>query len=29
MSYKRVGGLHFFCLGRFGFSFFVSRKRAR
>jgi len=26
MSYKKVGGLHFVRIGRFGFSFFVSKK---
>lgn len=25
VSYKKVGGLHFVRIGRFGFSFFVSR----
>lgn len=25
MSYKKVGGLHFVRIGRFGFSFFWSR----
>ena len=29
MSYKKVGGLHFVRLGRFGFSFFISSKRQR
>lgn len=27
MSYRKVGGLHFVRLGRFGFSFFVSRRK--
>jgi len=27
MSYKKVGGLHFIRVWRFGFSFFISRKR--
>ena len=27
MSYKKVGGLHFVRIGRFGFSFFWSSKR--
>jgi len=26
-QYKKVGGLHFVRIGRFGFSFFISRKR--
>jgi hypothetical protein len=26
MSYRKVGGLHFVRLGRFGFSFYVSRR---
>ena len=26
MSYKKVGGLRFVRIGRFGFSFFWSRK---
>lgn len=25
VSYKKVGGLHFVRIGRFGFSWFVSR----
>jgi hypothetical protein len=25
MSYKKVGGLHFFRFGRFGVSFFIAR----
>jgi hypothetical protein len=25
MSYKKVGGLHFFRFGRFGASFFIAR----
>lgn len=29
MSYKKVGGLHFVRIGRFGFSFFRSRKPVR
>ena len=28
MSYKKVGGLHFVRIGRFGFSWFLSRKKA-
>jgi len=27
MSYKKFGRLHFVRFGRFGFSFFISRKR--
>jgi len=27
MSYKKVGGLHFVKLGRFGFSFYWSRAK--
>jgi len=27
MTYKRVGGLRFVRIGRFGFSFFWSRKK--
>lgn len=27
MSYKKVGGLRFVRIGRFGFSFYISRKR--
>jgi hypothetical protein len=27
MTYKKVGGLHFIKLGRFGMSFFWSRQR--
>ena len=27
MSYKKVGGLHFFTLGRFGLTFYVKRRR--
>ena len=26
-QYKKIGGLHFVRIGRFGFSFFISRKR--
>lgn len=29
MSYRKVGGLHFVRLGRFGFSFFISRNSRR
>ena len=29
MSYRKVGGLHFVRIGRFGFSFFISRKAVR
>ena len=29
MSYKKVGGLHFFRFGRLGFSFFVSKRKPR
>ena len=28
MTYRKVGGLHFVRLGRFGFSFYISRRRA-
>lgn len=28
MTYKKHGGLHFVRLGRFGFSFFLSKKRS-
>jgi hypothetical protein len=28
LSYKKVGGLHFVRIGRFGFSFFFSKKGA-
>ena len=28
MSYKKVGGLHFIRVGRFGFSFFSSKRRS-
>lgn len=28
MSYKKVGGLHFVRIGRFGFSFFLSKRRS-
>lgn len=27
-NYRKVGGLHFVKLGRFGFSFYVSRRVA-
>jgi hypothetical protein len=27
MSYKKVGGLHFVRVWRFGFSFFIARRR--
>lgn len=27
MSYRKVGGLHFVRIGRFGFSFYISRAR--
>lgn len=27
MTYRKVGGLHFVKLGRFGFSFYWSRRR--
>jgi hypothetical protein len=29
MSYRKVGGLHFVRIGRFGFSFFMSRRTPR
>jgi hypothetical protein len=29
MSYRKVGGLHFVRIGRFGFSWFVARRRQR
>ena len=28
MSYKKHGGLHFVRIGRFGFSFFIAKRRA-
>lgn len=28
MSYRKIGGLHFVRIGRFGFSFYISRRRA-
>jgi hypothetical protein len=27
MPYKKVGGLHFFSLGRFGLTFYIKRNR--
>lgn len=29
MSYKKVGGIHFVKLWRFGFNFYLSRSRAQ
>jgi len=29
MTYKKVGGLHFIRIGRFGLSFFLSRKKRK
>lgn len=29
MSYKKVGGIHFVKLWRFGFNFYVSRSKAQ
>lgn len=29
MSYKKVGGIHFVKLGRFGFNFYISRSNAQ
>jgi len=29
MSYKKVGGIHFVKLGRFGFNFYVSKPSKR
>ena len=29
MSYKKVGGLHFVRIGRFGFSFFWSARKPK
>jgi hypothetical protein len=29
ISYKKIGGLHFVSIGRFGFSFHVKRRRNR
>lgn len=26
VAYRKVGGLHFMHIGRFGFSFYISRK---
>lgn len=27
MTYRKIGGLHFVRIGRFGFSFYISRRR--
>jgi hypothetical protein len=29
MTYRKVGGLHFIKIGRFGFTFYVSKPVAR
>lgn len=29
MTYRKIGGLRFVRIGRFGFSFWVSRRKAR
>jgi hypothetical protein len=29
VTYKKVGGLHFFKCGRYGVSFYASKKKAR
>lgn len=29
MSYRKIGGLHFVRLWRFGFSFYIARRRAQ
>jgi hypothetical protein len=29
MSYRKVGGLHFVRIGRFGFAFYFTRRRTK